>query len=254
LFAQFVFSAIENVQSSAAEHESRLQSWALTLVRIYVGLMFVPHVGGHLFGGPAQFSIYTQYFAALGMPFPSAALGLASVTEFISALGLVFGLCTRPVAFLSATYLLDSTWLGGHFTIDYVWVLPDGGYEFGVFWAIIIAVFTVVGGGRLSVDKCRTAKQFPKSVAAAQASEGFLAAVPDLNVAVVQRLLDGDRIVSHLRFTGHFTGSFMGHKGNGQPVDFIATDIVRVRHGRITDNWHLEDNLTFVQQIGVVTQ
>jgi hypothetical protein len=40
----------------------------------------------------------------------------------------------------------------------------------------------------------------------------------------------------------------MGHKGNGQPVDFIATDILRVRHGRITDNWHLEDNLTFLQQ------
>ena len=88
----------------------------------------------------------------------------------------------------------------------------------------------------------------------AQACKGFLDAVPDLNVAVVQRLVVGDRVVSHLRFTGHFTGSFMGHKGNGQPVDFIATDILRVRHGRITDNWHLEDNLTFLQQIGVVTQ
>jgi len=36
-------------------------------------------------------------------------------------------------------------------------------------------------------------------------------------------------------------------------VDFIATDILRVRDGRITDNWHLEDNLTFLQQIGMVT-
>jgi predicted ester cyclase len=70
----------------------------------------------------------------------------------------------------------------------------------------------------------------------------------------VQRLVVGDRVVSHLRFTGHFTGSFMERKGSGQPVDFIATDIVRVRRGRITDNWHLEDNLTFLQQIGVVTQ
>ena len=88
----------------------------------------------------------------------------------------------------------------------------------------------------------------------AEASKGFLAAVPDLNVAVVQRLVVGDRVVSHLRFTGRFTGSFMGRKGNGQPVDFIATDILRVRKGRITDNWHLEDNLTFLQQIGVVTK
>jgi putative oxidoreductase len=152
LFVQFVASAIEDVQSSASEQELRLRTWALTFIRIYVGLMFVPHVGGHLLGGPAQFSIYTMYFASLGMPLPSVALGLAGAVELISALGLVLGLCTRPVAFLAATYLLISMGLGGHFTIGYVWALPDGGYEFGVFWAIIVAVFTVVGGGPLSVD------------------------------------------------------------------------------------------------------
>jgi hypothetical protein len=36
----------------------------------------------------------------------------------------------------------------------------------------------------------------------AQASKGFLAAVPDFKVAVVQRLVVGDRVVSHMRFTG----------------------------------------------------
>jgi predicted ester cyclase len=87
---------------------------------------------------------------------------------------------------------------------------------------------------------------------AAQASQSFLAAVPDLKVAVVQRIVVGDRVVSHLRFTGHFTGTFMGHTGAGQPVDFIATDILRVRNGRITDNWHLEDNLRFLVQIGIL--
>ena len=85
----------------------------------------------------------------------------------------------------------------------------------------------------------------------AQASKGFLGAVPDLKLAVVQRLVVGDRVVSHLRFTGHFTGTFQGHKGSGQAIDFIATDVLRVRDGRITDNWHLEDNLTFLQQIGL---
>ena len=88
----------------------------------------------------------------------------------------------------------------------------------------------------------------------AQASKGFLSAVPDLKVAVVQRLVVGDCVVSHMRFTGHFTGTFLGHTGAGQPVDFIATDILRVRNARITDNWHLEDNLTFFRQIGVVAQ
>lgn len=86
----------------------------------------------------------------------------------------------------------------------------------------------------------------------AAASKAFLAAVPDLRVSVEQQLIVGDRVVSHLRFQGHFSGEFTGHQGQGQPVDFIATDILRVRAGRITDNWHLEDNLTFLQQIGVV--
>ncbi|MEG3178846.1 ester cyclase [Sphingomonas sp. RB3P16] len=86
----------------------------------------------------------------------------------------------------------------------------------------------------------------------AAASKAFLGAVPDLRIAVVQRLVVGDRVVSHLHFTGHYTGTFMGTKGTGQPIDFIATDILRVLGGKITDNWHLEDNLTFQQQIGLV--
>ena len=88
----------------------------------------------------------------------------------------------------------------------------------------------------------------------AMAAKGFLAAVPDLQATVAQRLVVGDRVVSHLRFTGHFTGVFMGRQGSGQAVDFIATDILRVRDGKITDNWHLEDNLGFMQQAGLLAK
>lgn len=80
----------------------------------------------------------------------------------------------------------------------------------------------------------------------------FSTAVPDLQVEVVQRIYAKDRVVSHLRFTGHFSGSFGGTKGQGQTVDFIATDILRVQKGKVTDNWHLEDNLAFLKQIGQV--
>jgi putative oxidoreductase len=59
---------------------------------------------------------------------------------------------TRPVALLGSVYLLMSMLLGGHFHIGYVWALPDGGYEFGVCWAAMVAVFAVLGGGRYSVD------------------------------------------------------------------------------------------------------
>lgn len=84
------------------------------------------------------------------------------------------------------------------------------------------------------------------------ASKAFRTAVPDIHCAVEQMIVSGDRVVAHLRFTGHFTGVFKGKQGKGQVVDFIATDIYRVADGRIAENWHLEDNLTFLQQIGVV--
>lgn len=86
------------------------------------------------------------------------------------------------------------------------------------------------------------------------ASKVFHAAVPDVQASVEQMIVAGDRVVTHLHFTGHFTGTFNGVQGKGQPVDFIATDIYRVRDGKITDNWHLEDNLTFLQQLGVVAK
>lgn len=85
-----------------------------------------------------------------------------------------------------------------------------------------------------------------------QASKGFRQAVPDLTCEVEQMLVVGDRVVSHLHFAGHFTGSFNGVQGKGQAIDFIATDIYRVTGGKIVENWHLEDNLTLLKQLGVI--
>lgn len=84
------------------------------------------------------------------------------------------------------------------------------------------------------------------------ASRTFRAAVPDLSLNIEKMIVAGDYVTVHMHFRGHFTGSFAGHKGQGQPIDFIATDLVKVTDGRITDNWHIEDNLTLLSQMGLV--
>ncbi len=86
----------------------------------------------------------------------------------------------------------------------------------------------------------------------AAASKGFLAAVPDLVVTVLQQVVAVDRVVSQVRLTGHFTGKLGDTQGKGQAIDFTAIDILRVRDGKVTDNWHLEDNLGFMQQAGLL--
>jgi putative oxidoreductase len=152
VLVQFTLRAA-SAAASAESREGSLNASALMFIRIYVGLMFVPHFGSHVLGGPDQFRIYALYFASLGLHMPAAQVALAGSVEIICAVGLTLGLLTRPVAVLGSVYLLLSMLWGGHFRIGYVWALPEGGYEFGLFWALMIAVFAVVGGGPHSVDR-----------------------------------------------------------------------------------------------------
>ncbi len=87
----------------------------------------------------------------------------------------------------------------------------------------------------------------------ASASAGFRAAVPDIACELSDLLVIGDKLAVRLRFTGHFTGTFNGISGNGQPVDFVAFDIQHVGSDRITEDWHFEDNLTFLLQAGIAS-
>jgi len=84
------------------------------------------------------------------------------------------------------------------------------------------------------------------------ASRAFRAAVPDLTCEVEQMIVAGDRVTAFLHFRGHFSGTFNGYAGQGQVVDFSAIDIYRVADNLITEDWHLEDNLTLLRQLGVV--
>ncbi|VWB23880.1 polyketide cyclase [Burkholderia lata] len=84
------------------------------------------------------------------------------------------------------------------------------------------------------------------------ASRTMRSAIPDLRCDIEQMIVAGDRVVVHLHFRGHFTGTFNGTTGRGQAIDFIATDIYRIDHGRIAENWHIEDNLTLMRQLGLV--
>src|SRR5882724_2656488 len=114
VLAQFILRAA-SIAASADSRESSLNTSALTFMRVYVGMMFVPHFGSHILGGPYQFKTYTLYFASLGIHMPAIQVVLAGSVELISAIGLVLGLFTRPIAVLGSVYLLLSMLWGGHF-------------------------------------------------------------------------------------------------------------------------------------------
>jgi predicted ester cyclase len=85
------------------------------------------------------------------------------------------------------------------------------------------------------------------------ASAGFRGAVPDLTCELSDLLVAGDKLAARLLFRGHFTGRYNGIQGNGQSIGFTAFDIQHVGPDKIVEDWHLEDNLTFLLQAGLVT-
>jgi len=86
------------------------------------------------------------------------------------------------------------------------------------------------------------------------ASAAFRTAVPDLSCQLADLYVTGDTFTARLVFQGHFTGTDIGIQGRGQTINFNAIDIQHVGAGaRITEDWHLEDNLTFLRQAGLVT-
>ncbi len=83
----------------------------------------------------------------------------------------------------------------------------------------------------------------------ADAGAAFFVAFPDGRVKILQQILAEDRIVSHLRITGTFTGRRGGMDGAGQAIDYLATDIMRVVDGHVVENWHVEDHETLHRQL-----
>ncbi|MEU6586226.1 ester cyclase [Nocardia sp. NPDC046763] len=86
----------------------------------------------------------------------------------------------------------------------------------------------------------------------AVASKAFRTAVPDLTCELSDLYLTGDTLTARLVFRGHFTGVYNGARGSGQPVEFNAIDLQHLGgdHTLITEDWHIEDYLTFLHQIG----
>jgi predicted ester cyclase len=95
----------------------------------------------------------------------------------------------------------------------------------------------------------------PQGIAGPLAASRFIRlAIFDLRCEIEQMIVAGDRVVTHLRFRGHFTGRFGQIQGQGRAINSIATDIYRLADGRVAENWHIEDNLTLQQQLGLISK
>jgi steroid delta-isomerase-like uncharacterized protein len=80
----------------------------------------------------------------------------------------------------------------------------------------------------------------------------YLQAFPDLKFSVVRIVAEGDQVAALIRFTGTQKGELMGIPATGKQVDVLTADFWTVRNGKLTSLQSVNDNMTLMQQLGVI--
>ena len=121
------------------------------LLRASLGILFLAH-GLYLkvmvFGLPGT----AQYFGSLGLP--SWFGYLVPLYETLGGLALIFGVYTRYVAFLLGLHMLVATYMG-HSGNGWMFANQGGGWEFPLFWAIVLFALALLGDGAYALRPSR---------------------------------------------------------------------------------------------------
>ena len=129
--------------------------YGLTVLRIFVGIIFAAHGSQKLFGwfGGGGLAGTAQWMESIGLAPGTLMAVLAGGTEFLGGLALIVGLLARPAALgLSFTLLVAIFSVHIHNGL----FMANNGYEFAL--ALLGGTLAVLfeGAGRLSLDRAIT--------------------------------------------------------------------------------------------------
>lgn len=78
-------------------------------------------------------------------------------------------------------------------------------------------------------------------------------AFPDSKTTVISMVAEGNMVTVHSRYTGTNAGPFMGMPATNKKVDIEQVDIIRYdAAGKGVEHWAVIDQLTLLQQLGVI--
>jgi putative oxidoreductase len=131
-------------------------SWAITVVRVVLGVIFFAHGAQKVLGWFGGYGLKgtTGYLQSLGLPL--AVAYLVCFFEFFGGIGLVVGLLTRLSALAVAIVMVGAIakvhWTNGFFLN---WSLTPGkghGYEANLAFLTMAVACLLAGGGALALD------------------------------------------------------------------------------------------------------
>jgi predicted ester cyclase len=65
-------------------------------------------------------------------------------------------------------------------------------------------------------------------------------------------IAEGDRVVVRWTNAGTHSGPFLGIPPTGRSFEMSGIDIYRIENDRMAEHWHVVDQLTMLQQLGLV--
>lgn len=80
----------------------------------------------------------------------------------------------------------------------------------------------------------------------------FRAAFPDLHCNVEDEIQEGEKFAAHWTMRGTHKGSYMGNPPTGRPVEMQGIIFGRTANDRIVEDWTLVDQMSILQQLGIV--
>jgi putative oxidoreductase len=116
------------------------------VLRVLVGLLFVPHGYGKLF---TNTEFFLKFFGGLGLNPPVFFTYFIGSLEFFGGIAVALGLLTRPLAFM---LFIDMVVAAIMVHLPRGWSGP-GGAEYVVTLAVVSLVVAMRGSGRFSVDR-----------------------------------------------------------------------------------------------------
>ena len=80
----------------------------------------------------------------------------------------------------------------------------------------------------------------------------FRSAFPDLQCTVEDEISAGDRAAAHWMLRGTQTGLFLGNRPTSRSIVVQGMIFARIENGRIAEHWTLLDQMSMLQQLGIV--
>jgi predicted ester cyclase len=102
------------------------------------------------------------------------------------------------------------------------------------------------------IDHTPYAGAAPTREGVKDSAKALRTAFPDIKYTIEDSIAYGDQIVHRLKATGTMTGEFMGMPATGKHATWTEIHIGRGVNGRLTEHWGLVDQLSLLEQLGIV--